>query len=190
MPAAGALHACALLAIIDATKPSVGRLGGGTIVTRNRVLTAAHVVEGAASVRAWFYITDIAVPGNKRRTDSLWVQTMAGYDPDTRQNDLAVVLFKTNIFPLLNVIVVTKELAPTTGAAFLAGFGFTSAESTLPNTIPLLANHTVQACAAPILAQRTPTHLCALATAPAVVCPGDNGSGLYTTNSTNVNTLV
>lgn len=184
--ASTALHAVALLAVSDPAFPTRGHFGGGCIVSRNRVVTAAHVVANAESVTAWFFdgAVDLA---SRMSTNSIWIQIMMGFDAETRENDVAIVMFPANVFSLANVIPVTSLAAPTGGAASLAGFGFTTPDATEPNELPLLADHTVQACASDLEAQST--HFCALAAAATFVCPGDNGNGLWTEEGT-VKSLV
>lgn len=172
-----AQHSALLLAVPDPASQNRGNLGGGSIVTRNRVLTTATLVDEARLVRAWFYDGDMAVVANQRRANSIWIQPMSGYDPETRLNDIAVVVFRADIFPVLNVIPVRQAAAPETGAASFAGWGFVAGDSTQASRQPLLAAHTLQTCAADF--GQSASHLCALAVSPAVVCSGDVGNGLW-----------
>lgn len=178
--AADAFHSAMLLAVPDTTAANTGLLGGGTIVTRDRIVTTATLAEGAQLIRAWFYRTDMNDPTDVRQTRSVWIQTMPGYDWETRANDIAVVMFPTNIFPVANMIPVRATAAPTAGtAASMAGWGFVNGDAVAGTRQPLLAAHAVQDCAAPLASSAS--HFCALATAPAVVCPGDIGNGLWVT---------
>lgn len=152
-------------------------LGGGTIVTRNRVLTAAHVVRAADSVTVGFYSTSFEA-SRFRTASAEYFLPLQGYAIPTFLNDLAVLSFADNTFPAANVIPVAISLPSVGSAATLASYGFTTATSETPNQFPLLAEHTIDTCTATAVAF-TPSHFCAGAPAPAVVCPGDNGSGLF-----------
>lgn len=173
-----ALHSCLLLVIrADLEPENMVALGCGSIVSRRRILTAAHVVVNATSVQAGFYNRRM-VAANLRRVDSTYIQPIQSFESVTFQNDLAVIQFAANSFPVSNVIPIAIA-TPTSGEAFLAGYGFINATSEEPNLLPLLAPHTVLAACSETV-NGTETHFCAQATAPAVVCPGDNGAGLYT----------
>lgn len=152
-----------------------GAIGGGSIVSQNRVITAAHVVVDQLSIEVGFYISSV-LPANLRTAAPFFVQTMTGFDPATLHNDIAVLQFRLTPFPTANIIPLTNVASPT-GDASLASYGFTTPTDTRPSLLPLLAEHTIDTCAATL--GTTETHFCATATAPAVVCPGDNGSGLY-----------
>lgn len=154
-----------------------GALGGCSIVSRSRALTAAHVVRDAESVSVGFYVGGFE-RRNLRRAEATFWQTFSDFEAATLRNDIAVLQFAATAFPAASVIAVSR--APTTAAATaasLASFGFSAAGGP-PSTVPLMAPHTVAACAAPLVT--TDTHICATTAAPIVVCEGDNGSGLYT----------
>lgn len=156
-----------------------GALGGCSIVSRNRAITAAHVVREAISVSVGFYVGALE-PRNLRRAEATFWQPFSAFDELNLLNDIAVLQFWTNAFPALNVIAISNaETVAAATAASLASYGFTGAGGA-PSRTPLLAPHIVQACAAPLDALVTETHICAATTAPIVVCQGDNGSGLYT----------
>lgn len=178
--AVGAFHACMVIVVRDDHEDGRGALGGGSIVSRNRVLTAAHVVRDALSIAVGFYVTDLT-ERNLRRGDATFWQKFSSFDPVTLLDDIAVLTFRANAFPQANVIPISNAAAPAVGAATsLASYGFTQPDGTTGSRRPLLAPHLVQACVAPLLEVKTDTHFCALSTAPAIVCTGDNGSGLYT----------
>lgn len=176
--AENALHACLLLVVREDLEPeNKVALGCGSIVSRSRIITAAHVVEDATVVQAGYYNRRI-VAANLRRADSIYVQPIRGFDILTFESDLAIVVFEENSFPIGNVIPIAAA-TPTAGEAFLAGYGFQNATAEEPSLLPLLAPHTVLA-ECPEAINGTETHFCAAATAPAVIFPGDNGAGLYT----------
>lgn len=153
----------------------IAGFGGGCIVSRTRVLTAASVVRGATKVHVGFY--NARFEANRfRRATAEFILPQTGFNTTTHLNDLAVLSFADNTFPAANVISVA--IAAPTGAAIMASYGFTAADVTTPNQFPLLADHTVATCTE--IVKTTTSHFCAGATSPAVVCPGDNGSGLFT----------
>lgn len=172
---ANVLHAVLVIVIREDHDEGRGAIGGGVIVTRNRVITAAHVVVDYQEVQVGFYQNSV-VAANFRRADPSFVQTMTGFDPVTLFNDIAVLQFRGTPFPAANVIALTSVALPT-GDASLASYGFTSPLDTQPSRLPLLAEHTVATCIAEL--NVTESHFCALASGVAYVCPGDNGSGLY-----------
>lgn len=151
--------------------------GGATIVTRNRALTAAHVVRGATGVSVGFYNTRFEANRFRRIVADYWLPQQ-GFNSTDFLNDLAVLFFPDNSFPAANVLPVAIS-APAPGSlASLASYGFTSPDSTSPNQFPLLAEQTIATCTAAV--KVTATHFCAAAAAPIIVCPGANGGGLYT----------
>lgn len=174
--AVDALHA--VLVLVEREDITEGNIaiGSGSIVTRNKVLTCAHVVRAATGVSVGFYNARFESIRFRLSKAEYWLP-LQGFNSQTFENDLAVLFFPTNSFPAANVIPVAITQPETGSAAFLASYGFTSPESKAPTQFPLLAAHTVATCTDIIKA--TPSHFCAGATAPAVVCPGDNGGGLY-----------
>lgn len=76
------------------------------------------------------------------------------------------------------MIAISVLSEPRASDAFkLAGFGFTSAYAETPSQMPILAKHVLATTCGRSTSR---THFCANAVAPAITCPGDNGSGLYT----------
>lgn len=180
-----ALHACILLV----ERPDLTNqyaLGGGTIVSRSRVITAAHVVRGATSVRAGFYRNVIE---EERFTSavSTYVQPIQHFVDETLDFDIAVVQFAENTFPVRNVISIGGP-TPTSGQAFVAGYGFESPTADEPSLVPLLAPLTVAAQCTEAR-KATTSHFCASTVGTAVLCPGDSGAGIYVVTD-NVKRLV
>lgn len=177
-----ALHSCLLLVERKDITDQLA-LGCGSIVSRNRILTAAHVVRRATGVQAGFYQRRM-VAGQMRRANSLYVQPYQRFNHQLLQYDLAMVVFAPYTFPIGNIIEIAPAI-PTNGVAFVAGYGFQSASSNTPSLLPLLAPLTISAeCSGMVNA--TKSHFCAIANQPAVLCPGDNGAGLYTVIGNNV----
>lgn len=135
-------------------------------------------MQDADFVNALFYVDSVTDPANARTVRSTWVQPMFGFDAATRTNDVAIVMFAQNIFPAANVIAISVLGEPRATDAFkLAGFGFTSANAETPSLVPIMAKHGLASTCGRSTSR---THFCAEAVAPAITCPGDNGSGLYT----------
>lgn len=171
------LHACMVIVVREDHEDGRGALGGGSIVSTSRVVTAAHVIRGALSVAVGFYVNSL-VASNLRRADATFWQPFSSFEGATLLDDVAILQFRANSFPAANVIPISnaEEVAVSTSAR-LASYGFTTATGSTASRVPLLAVHTVQACVAALNA--TESHFCAIATSPSVVCNGDNGSGLY-----------
>lgn len=176
-PATDAFHSVLIFVKRPDTTDNRVAFGCGSIVSRNIVLTAAHVVRAATEVTVGFYNTRFEANRFRRPTAEYWLP-LQGYNSTTFLNDLAVIFFPTNTFPTANVIQVGLTQPAAGIAATLASYGFTTPGSTSPNQFPLLAANTIATCTT--ILSHTPSHFCAGATAPAVVCPGDNGAGLYT----------
>lgn len=156
-----------------------GALGGGSIVSTSRVVTAAHVIRGAISVTVGYYVNNLNA-NNLRSAEATFWQPFSSFEGATLLDDVAILQFRANLFPAANVIPISNapEVDADT-AASVAGYGFTTAVGKTASTTPLLAAHTVQLCEEPLLEKVQESHICAIATAPSVVCNGDNGSGLY-----------
>lgn len=170
-----AFHACLLLV----ERKDIGEqvaLGCGSIVTRSRILTAAHVVRGATGVQAGFYQRRVT-PDQLRRVVALYVQPFQGHNSQTLENDLAIIVFTEYTFPSANVIRIAGSFH-TTGPAYVAGYGFENAWSNSPSMLPLLASLTVNGVCSKAL-HATQSHFCAVANKVIVLCPGDNGVGLF-----------
>lgn len=175
-PAVNDFHAVLVLVEREDIAEGSIAIGGGTIVSRNRAVTAAHVIRAATNCSVGFYNTRFE-PNRFRRSFADYWLPLQGFNTTDFQNDLAVLFFPDNTFPTANVLPVAISFPAIGANAFVASYGFTTPTSTTPNQFPLLAAHTVATCTDIIPA--TLSHFCAGATAPAVVCPGDNGSGIY-----------
>lgn len=170
-------HAVILLVTRTDTGDGRAALGGGSIVSRTRVLTAAHVVHNMISVQVGFF--NGAVRENRfRRADATYSQPIQSFEVATFANDVAVLQFTTNVFPLANIILVSSAAPAQAAVAALASFGFTAPGSLVPVQIPNISQQTIAPCTSVL--NHTASHFCALASGTSVVCGGDNGSGLYT----------
>ena len=117
-----------------------------------------------------------------RRTNALIARPHPQFNEDTFANDIAIIDVPPNTFSLSSVIPINfVATIPATGAiATIASYGPTVAGGPLLNQVANVAPQSIlAACAAATNASTT--HLCASDTT-AVVCPGDNGSGLYVAN--------
>lgn len=171
---AAELHACILLIRRNNIANGQAAMGSGSIVSRNRVLTAAHVITGATAVTVGFYSGRMQI-NRFRRANATYAQPMQSFDVVTFANDLAVLQFDTNVFPALNVIAIGSAAA--TGTTFVASYGFTGPNSLEPSQIPNVAEQRVGPCDGTL--ETTPEHFCATAQGTTVVCLGANGAGLY-----------
>lgn len=171
------LHTCMLIAVRIAGD-LFGNLGGGSIISHNRILTSADLVSDAAEVRIWFYRTDFD-PANRFQSRGIWTQPSSQFVVTSRINDIAVVTFNQNIFYPDNIIKIVLPPPVTAGtAASVISYGFTTPGSVAGTTIPLESAHTVDATC-PASVAGTATHFCATATTH-FLCPGDLGSGIFT----------
>lgn len=127
---------------------------------------------------------------NLRRADATFAQLENDFNEDTFANDIAILQFaNVNTFPLANVIRFSvTATVPTSGTVCaLASFGFTAPDSTGPIQRPVQAPQSVAVACTNEDLTPTDSHFCArdaAATAAAVVCPGDNGSGLFVPGAT------
>lgn len=169
------LHACMLLVFRADIGDGQAAMGGGSIVTPRRVLTAAHVIQQATSVQVGYFAGLVQANRFRRSPDAFYSQPMQSFDVATFANDLAVLQFSTDVFPLANVIPIS--LTPPTGAAAVASFGFTAPGSLVPSQIPQVSEQSIATCVDAL--KVTPTHVCATAQGTSVVCSGANGAGLY-----------
>lgn len=177
--AENALHACLLLIERNDLNNQLA-MGSGSIVSRSRILTAAHVVRGATGVQAGYYLRWVTLT-QLRRADSIYVQPMHTFNSQSFEDDLALVIFPHNSFPMDNVIPIALNAPTASASVFVAGYGFDSATSITPLMVPLLASLTMSiGCTDAVAA--TGSHFCALVNNPAALWPGDNGAGLYTDN--------
>lgn len=170
-----ALHSVLLVALELATD-SFGKLGGGSIVSQNRIITCAALVDKAEDVRIWFYRNDLTAE-NRLQSRQIWIQPNNRFEAITLLNDIAVITFKDIFFPT-NIIKLVLENAPPATDALVVSYGFISSDSTTALSIPVASAHTIDGeCLAALNA--TTTHFCATAT-QYVLCPGDQGSGIFT----------
>lgn len=171
------MHACMLLITRDDIGADEVAFGAGSIVSRNRVLTAAHVVRDANIVHVGYFAG--AMQENRfRRADSSYSQPIQSFNVETFDNDVAVVQFATNVFPAANVIAIGTTTPAIEATAAIASFGFTVPNSLVPSQIPNISQQQISECGATV--NNTPSHFCGTAQGTSVVCFGDNGAGLYT----------
>lgn len=176
------------------TGTDTAALGSGSIISTRHVLTAAHVVAGLNNIFRINYMV-----GTARRTfDSDFALTHEGYDPVDHANDIALIFAPSGtLFPVNSIIPISSAVVPAGAECSVSGHGFTSVQTI---GFASLVAHTASqrianACQFDDL-EVAPSHFCALdevSTPRAIVCPGDNGAGLYTTTVTDgtaVNSLV
>lgn len=122
-----------------------------------------------------------------RRADARFAQIDNGFDIETFENDIAILQFANAMtFPIANVIRFSIDpVVPAVGAAGVVyAFGFTTPDSTGPNQVAIEAAQTVAICTSEDFAALPTSHYCARDTGTSVICPGDNGSGLFIRGAT------
>jgi len=159
-------------------------LGSGSIISRRHVLTAAHLVHGQDNeFRINFFV------GTFRRTfNSTFALIHETFDFVTFANDIALIFLQgDDLFSEKNVIPISTLNAETGTAGTVAGYGFTSAQAIgFASDNPISANQTVAYnCTFEDNFEAAKSHFCAVDSVyGSIVCPGDNGAGLYIKNST------
>lgn len=187
--AVNASHACMVLVHRTSIAPDVV-LGGGTIVSPRRVLTAGHLVHGTNSL----YQVGFFVLTSRRMAESTFVLIHSDFNITSYASDIALIFMNSDVFPVANVIPIsTTPGQPAAGSvARLVGFGFTNAASTGASINPYAAAQNIaNACVIENVVV-APTHVCAIDPSGATyICPGDNGAGLYVPGATpELNLLV
>lgn len=193
--AKGAPHACMVLVIRpELENTETAALGSGSIVSRTHVLTAAHVVQG----RNNRYRINFGSGLSRGSFESTFALTHEGFDPLNYANDLALIFIQGGrMFPPNNVIAISSEVLPTGATCTVSGHGFSSVQTIgfASDNAHSATQRIANACQFDELKVAT-SHFCAideLSTPRGIVCPGDNGAGLYTTtviNGKSVNSLV
>lgn len=127
-----------------------------------------------------------SVAGLVRRADPFQWVSANDFDPDTLENDLAILFYRNPLtFPFTSVINFADDVAlPTANSnGLVAGYGFTSINSEEPNQTPMVAAQTVLAACNEDILIGTATHFCAQDT-QSIICPGDNGAGIFIAGAT------
>lgn len=192
--AENAPHVCMVLVIRPELDPDTAALGSGSIVSARHVLTAAHVVQGTNNI----FRINFSVGTSRRSFDSNFALIHEGYDPLDYSNDIALIFIQNgNTFPINIIIPISSEVVPTGAVCSVTGHGFTSVETI--GFASIFAHTATQriamACQFDDL-EVGPSHFCGIdemSNPRGIVCPGDNGAGLYTTTVTDgiaVNSLV
>ncbi len=158
---------------------------GGALIARNRVLTAAHCVAdtGPGAVQVLVGTNDLATGGYRRSVARIHVHPR--FNPDTYDNDLAVLDLANPVTPSATVDIVrvprqSQTVAPVGTATTVTGWGRTSQGGTGSRflreaTFPVQPN---RACS--FSTYNAVTMLCAGVVAGGVdSCQGDSGGPLY-----------
>lgn len=177
-PATNCPHAAMVLVHrrnLDGTNTAA--LGGGSIISTRHLLTAAHLVQGD-NIR---YQIGFIVGSSRRLVDSNFRLMHEEYNNEDFSNDIALLFLQgTATFPLASAIIITNTVDMPTGGPFsLVGFGFTAANSTGASSDPFEAIQTVETACTFENFEQAASHFCAIDSGSTVVCPGDNGAGLF-----------
>lgn len=182
--ATNAPHVCMVLVIRPELETTdTAALGSGSIISPRHVLTAAHVVEGQQNR----FIINFVVGTSRRTFNSNFALTHSGYNATNYANDIALI-FVEGSFPLASIISISSVAVSAGTECTVTGHGFSSvgtigfASINAHSAKQRLAN----ACQFDLL-EVAPSHFCAIdemTTPRGIVCPGDNGAGLYITNAT------
>lgn len=167
-------------------------LGSGSIVSQRHVLTAAHLVQGQNNR----YRINFVSGTSRGSFESNFALIHEGYDRLSYANDLALI-FIQGTFPLKNIIAISTEVLQAGAECTVSGHGFTSVQTI--GFASINAHSATQRIANACQIDDfniTSSHFCAideLSIPRGIVCPGDNGAGLYTTTVIDgkpVNSLV
>lgn len=174
--------------------PDTAALGSGSIVSARHVLTAAHVVQGLNNI----FRINFMVATSRRSFDSNFALIHEAYDPLTYSNDIALIFIQNgNTFPINSIIPISSEVIQSGAVCSVTGHGFTSVETI--GSASIFAHTATQRIATTCQFDDLvvgPSHFCGIdemSNPRGIVCPGDNGAGLYTTIVTHgvgVNSLV
>ncbi|KAJ6636865.1 Chymotrypsin-1 [Pseudolycoriella hygida] len=188
-------HACMVLVLRpDLANTNTAVLGSGSIVSARHVLTAAHVVQGRDNT---FQINFMVGP-SRRSYNSNFALIHENYDQKNFANDIALIFIQDgNTFPVNIIIPISTEVLQTGVECTVCGYGFTSVLTIgFASEYPHAASQRIANGCQFDNIEAAPSHVCAIdemSNPQGIVCPGDNGAGLYTTTITNgtaVNALV
>lgn len=167
-------------------------LGTGSIISTRHVLTAAHVVEGVGNR----FIINFMDGSSRRSFQSNFALIHELYDPTNHASDIALIFLQgTNTFPINGIISISTTVVQAPLVCTVVGHGFTSVETIgFASVIAHSATQQISINCQSDDFEAAPSHVCAIdevSNPRNIVCPGDNGAGLYTTDATTgVNSLV
>jgi len=189
-PAKDAPHVCMVLVIRpEMIDTELAALGSGSIISTRHVLTAGHVVHGQENAfRINFF------HGTSRRSfESNFALIHSDYDEENYDNDIALLFIQGDQhFPESCIIAISTTYAQTGVEGTVAGYGFTSAQTIGASLNPLSAKQRVSYTCEFKEFDAAESHFCAVDEIyQGIVCPGDNGAGLYIlSNTTGENELI
>lgn len=165
-------HACMVLVIRKALEGTdTAALGGGSIVSRRHVLTAAHLVYGVNNK----YQINFFLGTSRRQFNSTFALQHENFDLESYSYDVALIFLQgKDFFSDLNIIPISTVEVGSALVARTIGYGFTSADSAVASVIPMAANQTVASYCLLDPYPNADTHFCA-SDSSAIICPGDNG---------------
>lgn len=169
---------------------------GGSVISANYVLTAAHCVEGAISVDLIFGAQNISsnTESTRQRQTSTSYTIHPGWDRSTLTNDIAIIKLSTPL--TLNKYVQTIKLASGSDTyagnqGTIIGWGITSDSQRAVTDIlryasnTILSNDQCKAAGSDYSAIIQPVHICLSGEGKKSICQGDSG-GPLTTNGIQV----
>lgn len=191
--AKNASHVCMVLVIrpeLENTEKAA--LGTGSIISTRHVLTAAHVVAGANNR----FIINFMDGSAGRSFQSNFALIHETYNSTNYANDIALIFLQgTNTFPMKSIISISTTVPQPSLVCTVVGHGFTSVETIgFASVIAHSATQRIAINCQTDVFEAAPSHICAtdeVSNPRNIVCPGDNGAGLYITDAaTGVNSLV
>ncbi|KAJ6643523.1 Serine protease filzig [Pseudolycoriella hygida] len=177
------LHACMVLVIRpEQLGTDLATLGSGSIISTRHVLTSAHLASGIGNT----FQINFFVLTSRRSFQSKFALVHESFDEATYVNDIALIFLQgNNFFSTLNIIRVSMANVEAGVTGTVTGYGFTSKQTMgMASLQPMSVNQTVTIACDFKNYEAATSHFCAIDQVTlGIVCPGDNGAGLYVKNT-------